>query len=74
MMSGTGMNTPNKRIKINKAKCPVCLQVIVSKYRHDYVSCRCGHLSVDGGQDYLKRGTGTSVEPPYIELSEYEDA
>lgn len=40
----------------NKAKCLDCNTIIESKHRHDYVTCKCGNLSVDGGLDYLKRG------------------
>ena len=39
----------------NSARCCVCETEIESKHRHDYVSCPCGNLSVDGGTDYLKR-------------------
>jgi hypothetical protein len=34
----------------------LCGDEIESKYRHDYVSCKCGGISVDGGKDYLRRG------------------
>ena len=37
-----------------KVKCLACLEVIQSTYRHDFVSCFCGKLSVDGGGDYLR--------------------
>lgn len=40
----------------NAAKCLKCGDVIFSKHRHDYVSCSCGNVSVDGGFDYSKRG------------------
>lgn len=39
----------------NQAKCKECEDVIVSKYTHDYVTCSCGAISVDGGLSYLKR-------------------
>lgn len=39
----------------NRARCVTCDQVIESKHVHDYVSCRGGHISVDGGKDYLRR-------------------
>jgi hypothetical protein len=42
-------------IKENKAECRLCGDVIESKHRHDYVSCKCGGISVDGGKDYLRR-------------------
>ena len=55
-------STPEQRKKydigdvfINSAKCLKCDDVIVSKNRHDYVTCKCGALSVDGGSWYTKR-------------------
>ena len=39
----------------NEAQCAKCKAIVFSRYRHDYVSCDCGAISVDGGQDYLKR-------------------
>lgn len=44
-----------KQIILNRAKCLSCGDVITSYHRHDYTSCSCGKLSVDGGQDYLRR-------------------
>ena len=35
----------------NRAKCKLCKDVIESFHRHDYVSCSCGEISIDGGQD-----------------------
>ena len=40
----------------NRGKCLLCGDIIESKHVHDYVTCKCGNLSVDGGRDYLKRG------------------
>lgn len=42
-------------ITINKAKCLICNDMIESKHTHDFVTCSCGNLSVDGGHDYLRR-------------------
>ena len=39
----------------NQAKCKKCKQIIESKTRHDFVSCKCGAISVDGGHDYIRR-------------------
>jgi len=39
----------------NMAQCTKCGEVIESKSVHDFASCKCGALSVDGGKDYLKR-------------------
>jgi len=41
--------------KRNRAKCKKCGDVIESEYRHDFVTCTCGAISVDGGKDYFKR-------------------
>lgn len=43
------------RIIKNAAKCNYCGDVIESTYRHDYKTCRCVRVSVDGGHDYLRR-------------------
>lgn len=42
-------------IKENKAKCNLCGEIIESKYRHDFVCCKCGSICVDGGHDYIRR-------------------
>lgn len=39
----------------NAVICNKCGEFIVSKHRHDFVTCRCGAISVDGGQAYLRR-------------------
>ena len=43
------------RIIKNQVKCLKCNDIIVSRHRHDFVTCTCGNVSVDGGQDYPKR-------------------
>jgi hypothetical protein len=42
--------------RLNRAKCRLCQDVIVSKSRYDFVSCKCGEIFVDGGNDYWRRG------------------
>jgi hypothetical protein len=39
----------------NAVSCLGCGDFIVSKHRHDFVTCTCGAVSVDGGQEYLRR-------------------
>jgi hypothetical protein len=39
----------------NQMQCLNCNDIIVSKHRHDYVSCKCGNVSVDGGMSYRRR-------------------
>jgi hypothetical protein len=52
-----------KRSKIlkNSARCLLCDTEIESTSVHDFVTCPCGNLSVDGGHDYLKRGAMVPV-------------
>lgn len=39
-----------------KLKCLLCNEIIESKYRHDFVVCKCGGCFVDGGKDYFRFG------------------
>lgn len=39
----------------NSATCRKCKDFIFSRHVHDFVTCKCGAISVDGGQEYLKR-------------------
>lgn len=36
----------------NRAKCKLCGDVIESKQRHDYITCSCGEITIDGGKEY----------------------
>lgn len=56
----------------NKAKCLLCGDVIESVNRHDYVTCSCGNISVDGGKDYLRR-CFVGNEDTWIDLSISEE-
>jgi len=38
----------------NRAKCKLCQSIIESFHRHDYVTCKCGEIAVDGGLDYWR--------------------
>ena len=58
-----------RRIIIRNAiRCKNCGNVIESTYRHEFVTCSCGKVSVDGGHDYLRRCSETP--DGYIELCE----
>ena len=61
-----------KIIKSNKARCRLCGDVIESKHSHDWQSCSCGAIFVDGGREYLRRGARKFED--LEELSEYEEA
>ena len=39
----------------NAVTCLSCGDYIFSRHRHDFVTCTCGSISVDGGQEYLRR-------------------
>lgn len=58
-----------QKILVNKIKCKKCGDVIESKSRHDFKSCSCGAVAVDGGHDYIRRG-GKSDD--YEELSVFD--
>lgn len=55
----------------NAIKCDRCGDVIESKFRHDFKTCKCGAVSVDGGHDYLKRSFCEGVG--FTDLSEVTD-
>ena len=38
----------------NRAKCKLCGDILESFHRYDYVTCKCGEISIDGGLDYCK--------------------
>lgn len=44
-----------RKILVNKIKCKKCGDVIESVTVHDFKSCKCGAVAVDGGHDYLRR-------------------
>lgn len=39
----------------NAIRCKQCNSIIKSRTVHDYVSCGCQAVAVDGGVDYLRR-------------------
>jgi hypothetical protein len=49
-------NTVPSRIVANVAECRLCGDVIESKHRHDFVTCKCGEIFTDGGREYIRRG------------------
>lgn len=58
----------------NAIRCNLCGEEIESRHVHDFVTCRCGACSVDGGREYLRRCfrerdcyTDISVTEPALE-------
>ena len=59
----------DRRIIRNIIKCNTCGDIIESVYTHDFKTCSCGRVSVDGGHDYLRRCFIES-QNDYTDLSE----
>lgn len=38
----------------NRAKCKLCNNIIESLTIHDYITCTCGEISIDGGNTYRR--------------------
>ena len=60
-----------RKLLRNRAQCGWCNDIIESTYRHDFVTCKCGGLFVDGGHDYARTG-GEALEDS-INLCEWEE-
>jgi hypothetical protein len=61
-------------IRRNSARCLECDTEIKSTHRHDYVSCPCGNLSVDGGHAYLKRAWAAGPpEASWVDTSDCDE-
>jgi hypothetical protein len=39
---------------VDGLQCPVCRDVVVSRWQHDLHGCSCGAIAIDGGQEYLR--------------------
>lgn len=62
------------KIVVNKIRCKFCGDIIESRSVHDFVQCRCGKCSTDGGQEYAQRSFFTeNPEDTYEDLSTYLD-
>ena len=46
-------NSPNAGPKVQCAKCG---DIIQSKFRHDFVACKCRAIFIDGGGSYTRTG------------------
>lgn len=42
-------------VEMNAARCPSCGDIVVSLHLHDYCTCKCGDIAVDGGKGYARR-------------------
>lgn len=57
----------------NAIRCNSCGEAIESTRTHEFVTCSCGRVSVDGGLSYLRRCYTTSRDD-FTELSETAQA
>lgn len=48
------LNRYGTAILRNSAKCLKCGDEVFSRSRHDFVTCSCGNVSVDGGLAYVR--------------------
>lgn len=39
-----------------KYRCKLCGDIVQSMYRHDWKSCKCGEIFIDGGSAYTRLG------------------
>jgi len=51
---------------VKAIKCPNCKDIIYSVVRHDYHSCSCGDIMIDGGFDYLRCSLQEGEKEPKI--------
>ena len=59
-------------VVVNKCQCALCLDIIESTSRHNFVSCGCGAIFTDGGKSYIRRGAKDLAN--IIDMSEtYEE-
>lgn len=65
------------KLILNSAQCRNCLEVLVSNFRHEFVSCSCyrNHkdgrgIAIDGGSEYCRR---VGYIENIIELSKWEE-
>lgn len=70
---GKAINMISHKLMRNRIQCPICLDIIESRTRHDFVVCSCGvdeGVFVDGGLDYQRFGGGAMAG--LINLAELE--
>lgn len=55
-------------MKIKAIHCKTCDYVVYSRARHDFRSCKCGSVSVDGGPGYERLIYGSESVYDRVEL------
>lgn len=50
--------------EVTAIKCPKCGDIIFSRAHHDFHSCSCGAISIDGGFEYFRCLFATDIDSP----------
>ena len=53
---------------VEAVKCLKCKTIVFSRARHDFRSCKCGEVSIDGGFDYCKLSHKTDARMEFFLL------
>lgn len=53
-------------IEVSAIKCPCCEFTIFSRARHDFHSCPCKKVSIDGGFDYVRLSSSPDIGVPKV--------
>ena len=61
-----------KEILKNAFRCKKCGEVVESKHRHDFATCKCGNFT-DGGHDYIRMGGALEDMEDLCEYSKEEE-
>ena len=61
--------TKKKPKFLNCARCLRCGDILLSEFRHDFQSCTCGAIYIDGGDDYVRRGGEFSQFDPKFRMA-----
>lgn len=64
------LKVKDEKLMYNGAECLKCGDIITSTDRHDFKSCKCGAIFVDGGYEYARAGADTWAN--FKSLSKYE--
>lgn len=49
-------------VKVNKARCKKCGEILISHSEKTEESCGCGHLKIGGGKSWIKRNGQRGVD------------
>ena len=58
--------------KVSAIQCPKCKQWVYSRARHDFNSCSCGAVAIDGGFDYTKLSYDPDIKFEDIKFESFD--